>query len=323
MAKTTKTDSFRRISEEFAKDVLKNPIFQAFYINHPNDVIVGIRDNYINLYHCCNSIAKISPSRRNIVAKVHDYYLGIDNSSHYSPIREDENLDELYETITKRSLDRGKEEKQAQEKLFIDNNKNQKSNWFCIDVEYTKSFASKEGAEDWRFDIIAVSKSLPHRVALIELKYGAGAIGGKSGVQKHIQDYYQFHKNDSYTILLPELISIIDGLKLLGGPIPTELKGRLSPADFASTPEYYFITLNNNPEGNGNKTPQMTMSGYLFTDHKWGCKRVSSTAKTNGFYAQVNGDTSFKPVIKFSKAVLPDIGIDDIIDSPFYENAEY
>ena len=154
-------------------------------------------------------------------------------------------------------------------------------------------------------------------MALIELKYGAGAIGGKSGVQKHIHDFYQFHKNDSYTCLLPELISIIKGLTLLGVPVPKELRGELSPTDFASTPEYYFITLNNNPEGKGDKTPQMTMSGYLFTDHKWGCTRVSSTTKTKGFYAQVNMDSSFRPIIKFSKAVLPDIGINDIIDSPF------
>ena len=323
MAKTIKTDSNREISKDFAKDVLVNPIFQAFYTNHPNDVIVGIRENYINLYHCCNSIAKISRSKKGTKAMIHDYYLGIDNRSHYSRIREDENLDELYEKIAKRSLDRKKEEKQAQEKLFVENNRNQKSNWFCIDVEYTKSFAAKKSAEDWRFDIIAVSKSFPHRVALIELKYGAGAIGGKSGVQKHIHDYYQFHKNNSYAILLPELISIIKGLKLLDVPIPSELKGELSSADFASAPEYYFITLNNNPEGNGNKTPQMTMSGYLFTDHKWGCTRVSSTAKTKGFYAQINNDSSFRPVIKFSKAVLPNIGINDIIDSHSYENAEY
>ena len=122
---------------------------------------------------------------------------------------------------------------------------------------------------------------------------------------------------------MPELISIIKGLNLLKIELPKELSGSLQEADFAKKPEYYFITLNNNPEGKSKKTPKMTMSGYLFTDHKWGCTRISSTAKTNGFDAQINGDTSFKPFFKFSEATLPDIGISDIIDSPDYDNATY
>ena len=158
---------------------------------------------------------------------------------------------------------------------------------------------------------------------MIELKYGAGAIGGESGVQKHIHDYYQFHKNGSFKVLLPELISIIKSLDLLNVELPNEFKGTLQEKDFADVPEYYFITLNNNPEGKSKKTPKMTMSGYLFMDHKWGCTRISSTTKRNGYYAQMNGDTSFKPFFKFSEATLPDIGIDDIIDSPDYDNAIY
>ena len=91
--------------------------------------------------------------------------------------------------------------------------------------------------------------------------------------------------------------------------------------DFCKKPEYYFITLNNNPK-DGGKTPQMTMSGYLFTDHKWGCRRISSKVKSDGFNATVK-DASFRPVFLFSEAVLPSLGIDDIINSPLYKIGAY
>lgn len=319
-----KKDSFRHITKEFAEVVVCNPVYQAFYGKHPQDVIVGIRSEYINLYHCGNSIAKITVNRDKATAIVNDYFKTGIHNGHYSKIQEDDgDLDSAYVIFAKRSLEGGKDEKQAQERLFIDNNNNPDSNWYCIDVEYTKSFASKDNPEPWRFDIIAVSKSYPHRVALIELKYGSKAIGGKSGVQKHIKDYYQFHKDHSYEILLPELISIIYGLKTMSIPVPKSLSGDLMLSDFADTPEYYFITLNNNLEVEAESTPQMTMSGYLFTDKKWGCKKVSSTAAEKGFYCQVNSDTSFRPFFKFSKATLPELGINDIIDSPAYENAVY
>lgn len=320
--KKERKNSVREITSTFASAVKEHPVFQEFYLKHRDKVIVGIRDNYVNLYYNCDSIAKFVDTTGTLRAKIDHYYLDPDNPSKLmtiDPVLHD--LSSAFETIIQKSDDRDKKEKQSQEKLYIANNLNPTSNWFCIDVEYTRSIAEKEKAEPWRFDIIAVSKTTPHRVALIELKYSFGAIGGASGITKHIQDFYTFHINGSYRILLPELVSIIRGLRDVGVSIPSEIKEDLTVDDFSKKPEYYFITLANNPDENGN-TPKMTMAGYLFGGNTWGSRKESKLVGEKGFHAVVE-DPSFHPSFKFSKATLPDLGIDNIIDSPLYEEGEY
>jgi hypothetical protein len=320
MASKEKKDSFRKIDKDFADRIKECPVFKEFFLKHKDKVIIGIRDNYINLYYNCDSIAKIN-NNRELSTSISSYYLGDTPSKTLSMRQHDLATKEIFEKITSNSDKRHKLEKQSQEKLFLSNNSNPDSKWFCIDLEYTKSFSDCDTPEDWRFDIIAVSKSLPHKVALIELKYGDAAIGGSSGINKHIKDYYHFHTDNSYEKLLPEIISIIDSLNLLDITLPEEIKTRHSKKDFCDNPEYYFVTLDNNPNDKG-KTPQMTMSGYLFNDHKWGCKKISSKVNSEGFNAIVK-DKSFRPTFLFSKAKLPLLSIDDIINSPLYEEGKY
>ena len=175
-------------------------------------------------------------------------------------------------------------------------------------------------AEDWRFDIIAISKVKPFRVALIELKYGFAAIGGTSGIRKHVEDFHKFYKDKKFEILKPELVSIIEKLGMLGVDVPSSLKG-IKKEDIAKEPEFYFVVLNNNPSGGRSmNTPKQTTSGYLFYDKRWGCKKISKSVKENGdYYALIENDKSFKPVFLFSKATLPDLQIRDIVDRKYYE----
>ncbi len=58
-------------------------------------------------------------------------------------------------------------------------------------------------------------------------------------------------------------------------------------------------------------------------DKKWGCRRVSRRVGIDGFYAVVGNDKSFHPTFLFSEAVLPDLAIDNIIDSALYEEGLY
>jgi len=78
---------------------------------------------------------------------------------------------------------------------------NRNSNWFCIDVEYVKAFQNKKEKDkadfNGRFDIIAISKKKPHKIALIELKkYGNRTIGGNSGIYKHVEDFAKFYEKN-------------------------------------------------------------------------------------------------------------------------------
>lgn len=309
-------DSFRgtSIDKTFAQSFKRSRFYNDIYKKHQDEIIIGVRDGSVNLYYNCDSIASIkaeSPQQ----CKIDKFYTNGEKSN----LTEDEIV--LYYNIIKaNSIKRCKFEKQSQQRLFIDNNKNESSEWFCIDVEYTKSLKGERRAEDWRFDIIAISKVKPFRVALIELKYGFAAIGGTSGIRKHVEDFHKFYKDKKFEILKPELVSIIEKLGMLGVDVPSSLKG-IKKEDIAKEPEFYFVVLNNNPSGGRSmNTPKQTTSGYLFYDKRWGCKKISKSVKENGdYYALIENDKSFKPVFLFSKATLPDLQIRDILDRKYYE----
>ena len=288
---------------------LKNSKFLLEVENNKN-LVVGIRDEYINIYHNCDSLAKIEFKKGEIKTSVGGYYVGKKGTQIISEDEWAKNLD----TLIANSELRNTNEKKAQSRLFINNNQNNDALYFCIDLEYTKT------SENWRFDIIAIEKAAPHNVALIELKYGSKAIGGKSGIRKHIIDYYEFHKENKYSQLKTELIDIIKSLSAIAIDIPDEIKN-LKEEDLANAPTYYFITLDNNRETQRHSTPQMSMSGYLFNDKLWKCKRVSDSVTNEGdCYSLIRNDKTFNPTFLFSDVTLDNIGaIDNIVNSRAYQ----
>ena len=177
----------RGISKDFAKAFKLSELYEL-YGKHKDELFIGVRNNYINLYYNCDSIAKIKYTNGSISCEIDKYYL---DGKHYNSKEKEKRykiepvqICEQYEEIKKISDSNKNSEKKAQSKLALLNNGNKNSNWFCIDVEYVKQFKDKYEKQmadfNGRFDIIALSKNKPHRVALIELKYGNGAIGGNS-----------------------------------------------------------------------------------------------------------------------------------------------
>lgn len=313
-------DSLRgaHLSKTFCNNFKASKFYTEIYCKHQSEIIIGVRDGYINLYYNCASLAKISNTdSKNLKAEMSSFYLDGKSPGHNIKISADEFVGK-YDTIKHNSDKKNKPEKEAQERLFIDNNMNPNSKWFCIDVEYTKSFAETQ-MENWRFDIIAIMKEAPFTVALIELKYGNGSLGGKSGITKHIADFYNFHKKKSFDSLKRELISIIKMSKELGVNIPECIK-EIKLEDINQQPAYYFITLDNNKEKENGTLPMGTMAGYLFEEANgdWTATRYSKKAVTEGYYAVVGNDTSFKPVFLFSASTLPHLGIDEILDEEQY-----
>jgi hypothetical protein len=287
-----------------------------------------VRNNYLNLYYNCDSIAKIAYKKqdRKIVCEIDKYYL---DGRHYRSKQKEKRyriepseICKQYEIIKKYSNDKVNLEKKAQSKLILLNNGNKESNWFCIDVEYVKQFNNqnekKEAAFNSRFDIIALSKAKPHRIALIELKYGIGAIGKKSGIYKHVKDFAKFcEKNYFQSHLKNEIIEIIKSQIELGISVPIELPAEKD----ISSPEFYFITLNNNADkAKNSSTPKQTMAGYLFKDYRWGCKRLSKEKCVEKDFGDITKkNNKFQANFLFSKATVKNLAITDIIDGGYDE----
>ena len=310
----------RGISKEFAEAFINCALF-SLYQRHRDDLIIGVRNHYLSLYYNCDSIAKIEYTKGHITCKIDKYY---PEGHHYKGKDKMQKMDPAdvcanYETIKANSLRKSTDEKKAQSKLYLLNNNNPDSRWYCFDVEWKKAFENQQKKIDaqfnGRFDIMAISKEKPHEVAIIELKYGSTAIGGKSGIYKHIEDFNKYQHRNYFDKL--EVCDIIESQNMLGIDIP-DLAMKLKAKDIQDY-KFYVITLNNNVVKRNGSTPKQTMSGYLFSDRRWNCKRFSKKiVQTNfGDVADINNTIHVK--FLFSDQTLDNLTINDIIEHSGYD----
>ncbi|GAB1431635.1 hypothetical protein MASR2M29_02600 [Spirochaetota bacterium] len=316
----------RGITKDFAEAFKKSDLYKLWE-EHKDELFIGVRNDYLNLYYNCDSIAKIVYKKQDekIECEIDKYYI---DGNHYKSkdkekryIIEQKEICEQYEVIKKHSNNKATLEKKAQSKLVLLNNENLESNWFCIDVEYVKSFNNltekKEADFNGRFDIIALSKMKPHKLALIELKYGRGSIGGSSGIYKHVEDFSKFCEKGYFEEhLKQEIIEIVKSQKDLGIRVPFE-----TPEEHdILTPDFYFITLDNNAEKENASTPKQTMAGYLFNDYRWGCKKLTTKDSVEKMFGDITKkNNKFFATFLFSKTALENIIITDIIDGAYDE----
>lgn len=328
----------RGISSVFAENFKKSSLGK-FYEDNKKDLIIGVRKGYINIYYNCDNIAKVEFKGKNketIKCEINSYYLNNGKKGSDTFISDadiDTNIIKKFDTIKKQSETKSTPEKKAQHKLYLLNNDNSKSEWFCFDVEWKKAYKDIQDREEngfsGRFDIIAISKTVPYKIAFIELKYGDGAIGGKSGVVKHVKDYRKFNgineKNFNYfNDFKEEAISIIQSLNLLG-LLPEELK-EIKETQIDDTPFFYIATLDNNMKDKKTYTPKQTMAAYLFNQPKWG--RNNQFSKKNNLQDDkqtpinvLEKDCGINLTFLFSEQTNDNITINDIING--FEEKEY
>ena len=313
------------ITESFTCNFVKSGFYTDVFLPHKDELILGVRRNYVNLYYNCDSIGKLTMHRDGLKADINAFYLNGKHSQSIVSISAQE-MSSAFEYIVQHSKTKLTEEKQAQHRLVVSNNNNPESSWYCFDVEYKKGYDSIDERENnfqGRFDILAISKKAPFRIAIIELKYGSGAIGGNSGIRKHISDFYAFNGKDKsgvsyYKQFQDEVLSILKAEINLGVDVPICLHG-IDATMFAPHPEFYVITLDNNSYNNS-ATPLQTMSGYLFADKRWGCKKVSAEVWDNGDYFElIHKDKYFRPILLFSNQTLDTLSIDDILETKQYD----
>ncbi len=315
----------RGITKEFA-DVFKKSQIYNLYREHSEELIIGVRNDYLNLYYNCDSIAKIIYKKKEakIICEIDRFYLFGKNSFEQKKQKLRVEVLEIYKNYQKiknYSNLKATSEKKAQSQLVILNNRNQYSKWYCIDVEYVKQFHSKqektESDFNGRFDIIALSKEKPHRVAIIELKYGSDSIGGKSGVNKHVKDFINFREKGYFeNHLRKEVVEIVKSLDNIGMQLP--FSSVLREEDILP-PEYYFITLDNNPNNEDSSTPQQTMAGYLFNKKRWGSKKIARNTVESTFGDITKKTNNFNATFLFSKSTIEKVVITDIIDGDYDE----
>jgi len=115
-----------------------------------------------------------------------------------------------------------------------------------------------------------------------------------------------------------EIVSMIKSLKYIDQDMPLDIP-KLS--SISPNPDFYFITLDNNPEKEGASTPKQTMAAYLFKDKRWDCKELSTKPSVESKFGDVTKKSNeFNAAFLFSKETLENgITINDVIDGNYDE----
>lgn len=304
-------EKWRGISEDFAKAFKRSELYK-FYKEHEDELLIGIRNNKLIIYYQCQKFTDITYNKRSKTIR-------IKHVADKSDLCEsDYNRD--YQSFKSVYNHSDYNEKKAQSQLILNNNRNPDSKWFCVDFEYAKSYKNEEEKKaancNPRFDIIALSKKNPHRVALIELKYGDSSIGGDSGIYDHIKDFKIFKEANYFNKQLRHEIScILNSMNYLDLPMPFN---SLNSIDLLE-PEFYFIILDNNTSKAGGSTPKQKIGGIIFKDGTWESQKISKYNCFDKFGDVTKKSNPFHATFLFSTQTLDNITINDIINGDYDE----
>ncbi len=322
IAKESKEPYLRGISETLAEQFKESTL--CTLVKKDKDLLACIRNNAISIYHLADKVAMVHLNRKGeLLCNVNDFYMSGKHTGEEHQYKIEEICTKIKD-IKANSLSRGTSEKKAQHTLVSKNNSNFDSEWFCVDIEYRQSFIVQKLIHqkfNGRFDIIAVSKGTPHRVAIIELKYNSSAIAGTSGIVKHIMDFKTFSQNpECLENLRREIVCQLHNLHQIGVNIPERLLEQ--PFDFSEKIEFYVITLWDN---NSKQNPKETMGRYLFNDlrENWGGKTSACVSKKNAMKEveiDVENNPPFSIRFLFKKVQNPtNFNIDDILQETLYD----
>lgn len=316
-----KTPNLRGIRSKLADKFKKSKL--CTLVNSDENLLAFIRDNKIGIYHLADKVAMINLDHEgNLICKTNEYYIsGIHTGKE---IRN--SVDEICKKINDiktNSLKLSNSEKNAQHILVTNTNSNFGAEWFCVDIEYRQSKNAQKGIENvfnGRFDIIAVSKKEPHRIAIIELKYNSSAISGSSGIVKHINDFNTFFKNPiCFENLRKEILCQLYNLNQIGVNVPMSLL--TTPFEYSQEVEFYVITL-----WDDKSDPKGTMGRYLFSDlrPKWVNNNKAKVSTKNAMTTlgiDVENKPPFKIKFLFKKVQSPTkFDIDDILKETLYDH---
>ena len=202
----------RGLSESFMNDLSKqegnlHPLLER--VRNDNTLMLAIRDGYINIYYRGGNIIRVTEQEGlyktffDVQYAKHGQYVAYPDDD----IRNQDDAQRLVDCLPNRKLimdqyfaNKSKTtEREFQQLVARENNNSSISNeseYFVSDIEVTVPRLA-------RFDITAIRWLAKDRktgnrcrVALIEMKYGDGSLGGDAGILKHLKDMDAFISNE-------------------------------------------------------------------------------------------------------------------------------
>ena len=154
-----------------------------------------------------------------------------------------------------------KYEREFQQLVVRENNRHgaisHASDYYIVDIEYAYNDNVSDKKTQARFDMIAVkwlSKSNERQnpsaptLAIIEMKYGDGALGGSAGLKKHLEDFGTLVKNGELDDFCADYSNVFNQ-KCALGLIPGKESARIKITQ--RDIELIFLIANHDPDKTG------------------------------------------------------------------------
>lgn len=257
-------------------DGLLHPILERVKRDHT--LLLSIRGNYVNIYYRGGNILRVEKSSDRYIAFFDDQYNKNAESALDLPRHVDSRDDALKWVESFQSLKLMmdfyfsticKSEREFQQLVVRENNDSPISNeseYFIADIECSDSDLKA------KFDMLAIKWLANERkngsnckAALVEMKYGDGALDGKSGIMKHIQDMAALIEDKTrYGELLSTMetkFDQLDRLELLRFNHCTN--GTKVRLDANAAPDVIFILANHNPRSTKLKKLLLDHAGQI------------------------------------------------------------
>lgn len=258
----------RKLSERFMRDLMAGQLKPLFdEIKQDDTLDLQIRENYVNIYYrggCLLKLSAVANAAMYLADFDSNYLMGEEQPLIQYECIEDEKS--LYAWIAlipelKKCMDRffyqhPKNEREFAQNFVRENNRTKiiapGPDYFICDVEYNFTVPGGKGQFDAvavRWDSTSTARKKPSglSLALIEVKFGDGALAGKAGIQKHITDAEKFLGNYDQAGFREEMKTLFNQKRKLGYIL--NQKDIESFSD--EKPEHIFILANHDPASRG------------------------------------------------------------------------
>lgn len=253
----------RGLSKQFETDLISGKLKRLLsFVLNDNSLDMEIRENYINIYYRGGNSLKVSVTGREYIFDFDYNYLTIDSTL---KIEIEKSLTDKnwlhYFAFTKQVMDlyftsHRKEEREYQQLVVRENNYSSIANgtdYFIIDIEY-------DNHKNAIFDIVAVEwisesskrkllKSYKPKIVVFEMKYGDGALSGKAGMVKHLDDFKSFILNPlTIQNFKREMLEVFKQKRRLGLiPCLSESSNKNEVIGFDEEINFSFLLANHDP----------------------------------------------------------------------------
>ena len=256
----------RELSDSFLKDLANdNGLLHVILerVKKDDTLMLAIRDGYINIYYRGGNILRIQEQGNGTYRSFFDEKYNKAGKTVPALPKSIKSQDDsrewgkafphLKEIMDYYFSGKSKPEREFQQLVARENNFSTISNeseYFISDIEFADSGL---GA---RFDMLAIrwlasqrKKGSNCRAALIEMKYGDGALGGSASLLKHLQDINSLiSDSDLYQKLLRTMEAQFGQLEKLGLlSFNRSINGTKVKLSINEKPEVIFILANHNP----------------------------------------------------------------------------